>query len=401
MVSTLLAPACVTTKPTAHPQNINTDAATRRYPPEASGERADFSTRTTSFVDPVSPAGQRAQGIYLTGPLIRRYKTAKRIAQLAKQSHANAVVIDMKDDQGRVFFPTKIAELQRQRVNHIENPKKLIAELKKEGIYTIGRLVCFSDPKLPSREPERAILDTRQNKRDKPWVSWGNGSTWLNPWHPANHAMIVQMAKEVAALGIDEVQLDYIRFPVDPGTRFAKYPFEKQTLRRFVLRDLLRKVDESIRVPLSVDVFGLTAFRTGDPTGLGQSLEDWTDYVEIFSPMLYTNNMKSWGRHVKTARAFALVNAGVRQLRQRLGPEPIIRPFLQAFAAGADYYNADFISEQVIGSRLAGADGFLFWNPASNYGTVSRAMRRSKNRSPFPIKKRMQQRSKLWSNKSK
>lgn len=331
-----------------------------------------------------------ARGVYLTGPYMRRIQSAAPVLRLLERTRSNAVVIDMKDDQGRIFFDTKLAALQKQKSRPYTKMPELVRSLKEAGTYTIGRIVCFSDPVLPRREPDRAVKDSRPNKRNAPWVSWGNGSTWLDPYNPDNHALIVTMAMEVAALGVDEIQLDYIRFPVDPGTRFAAFPHQTAKPRRFVLRDFLRQVDEAIEVPLSVDVFGLSAFREGDPTGLGQSLEDWTEYVEIFSPMLYINNMKSWGRGVSEGRAFALVNAGIRRLRQRLGPGPVIRPFLQAFSAGADYFNADFIGEQVTAARLGGADGYLFWHPASNYGVIGRAMRRKSTRTPFAVAQRQQ-----------
>ena len=85
-------------------------------------------------------------------------------------------------------------------------------------------MVCFSDPYLPRNEPERAIMDNRPNKAGKVWASWGHRKTWLDPYNPKNHDLVVEMAKEVEAIGVDEIQFDYIRFPVDPATKFALFP---------------------------------------------------------------------------------------------------------------------------------------------------------------------------------
>ncbi len=367
-------------------------------PPQGSGTQrlAVTSPLNDHFIDPVTFEGQTARGLYLTGPSMRRMKNLQAILRQLKRTHSNAVVIDMKDDQGRIFFDTSVPELRSQRSRPYQHMPQLVRRFKEAGVYTIGRLVCFNDPVLPTKSPSRAVLDTRPHKHKAPWVSWGNGNTWLDPYNPENHDLIVSMAKEIAALGVDEIQLDYIRFPVDPGTRFAAFPHQTSEPRRYVIKDMLRKIDAAISVPLSVDVFGLTAFRVGDPTGLGQSLEDWTEHVEIFSPMLYLNNMKSWNRNVDEGRAYALVNAGISRLRQRLGPGPVIRPYLQAFSAGADYFNAGFISEQVVAARVGGADGYLFWHPASNYGTVGAAMRRKATREPFHVDRRQQWRERLW-----
>lgn len=359
------------------------------------------------YIDPVSPLGQSARGLYISGPFLRRHGV-RHLIQHIKAAHLNAAVIDMKDDRGRITYATSLPSVQAQVVVMIEDPRALVRALKSAGIYTIGRVVCFNDDKLAGRDPSRAILDTRKHRRGKPWQSWGTRTHWLDPYNSQNQALIVALAKEVESLGFDEVQLDYIRFPVDKGTRFASYPskhtYPKNTSRRRLLSDLLRRVDAAVHIPLGVDVFGLTAFRTGDPSGLGQSLEDWAPYVEVFTPMLYLNNMKSWGHRgtggsrETRGRAMRLIHAGVSRMRKRLGPEPVIRPFLQAFRPGADYFNRHFISEQVHGARDGGADGFLFWHPASNYGIVGRARShlRPSRHSKSGHKRRLAFRTRKW-----
>jgi hypothetical protein len=54
-------------------------------------------------------------------------------------------------------------------------------------------------------------------------------------------------------------------------------------------------------------------------------------------------------------------------MRGRVGPAPVIRPFLQAFERGADYYTPEFIAEQVRGALTGGGNGFLFWDPSAQY----------------------------------
>jgi hypothetical protein len=101
--------------------------------------------------------------------------------------------------------------------------------------------------------------------------------------------------------------------------------------------------------------------------------------------MLYLNSMRSWLKGQKEQRALRLVQSGVSRLRKRLGHGPVIRPFLQAYSRGADYYTQDFIAEQILASRQGGADGFLFWDPDSDYKLVRDAMAgAARGLSPFP-----------------
>ena len=88
-------------------------------------------------------------------------------------------------------------------------------------------------------------------------------------------------------------------------------------------------------------------------------------------------------------RDLLLILEGISTMRRRLGDGPVIRPFLQAFRAGADSWDPPFIARQIRGAKMGGADGFLFWNTASNYTMVRRAMGGAAHGlSPFDVSER-------------
>ena len=369
-------------------------------PALAKTARADTSSGVAqgTFVDRMSTKGQRARGLYFTYPYVDIFK-ARGVTRLVSHSRLDTAVIDLKDDRGRISYRTKVAAFAPQIASQPLDLAEVVKEVHAAGQYAIARIVCFNDPELPKREPDRAIIDGRPKYagKNKPWVSHGTGNTWLNPYDKRNHDLYVEMAKEAEAMGFDEVQLDYIRFPVDKGTEYALYEPSSEELRRFVLLDMLRRIDAAIKIPLGVDVFGLAAIRRGDPTGLGQSLTDWTVHVEAFSPMLYVNAMPGWRMDVED-RGHVLVKGPSYILRQRVGPGPVIRPFMQAFHNGlGEKWNPDFIAQEITGARLGEADGFLFWNPGSNYGMVQRGIAQLAGAiMPFPADGRDVFREQLW-----
>lgn len=347
------------------------------------------------FTDPVSLQGQRARGLYFNGPMMRRLG-AKGIIRTVKNAQLDAVVLDIKDGEGRVTYDTKIEAVLPQKHVFVKDMSGFIAELKAAGIYTIGRVVCFSDPFLPRADHSRAVLDNRPSHAGRIWADTGKRNTWLDPYNERNHELVAQIARDVESFGFDEVQLDYVRFPVDDATVFAQFPAQVDKPRREVILSLLRRVDAAIAIPINTDVFGLTALRVGDPAGLGQSLEDWVPHVEVFSPMLYVNGMSTWVAGGAN-RAERLVYAAVSKLRERVGHGPVLRPFLQAFATGADYYTPAFIAEQIRGARNAGADGFLFWHPGSSYAMVQAgAVGPARALMPFPLGERRAWREQAW-----
>lgn len=329
----------------------------------------------------LSPTGRAARGIYMNSFAMRRTSVRSLVRDM-RRLRMDAVVIDVKDSNGHVAIDTQVPVLRaqspaRRRIRHLGAK---LAELKAAGIYTIARVVCFADNQLPRRRPDLAVR--RQHSR-APWVSAGTGGTWLDPHNEENHAMLLALALEVQALGFDELQLDYVRFPVDDATAWAVFPAEGQRSRVDSLVSLLQRLDAGLRIPISVDVFGLAAYREGDPAGLGQDLLRWAEHVEVISPMLYLNAMRSW-QVGNPQRARNLVQNGVHALRQRVGEQVVIRPYLQAFSEGADEYNPRFIAAQIRGARSGGSDGFLFWNTTSRYVMLQQSARRIAELHPFP-----------------
>jgi hypothetical protein len=328
---------------------------------------------TQDVADAVTPAVRQSHGLYITGPAVRM-SGPDGIVAMIHGSRMDTAVIDLKDAAGRVHWDTHIAALEPQETGMLGDVPALIATLHAADIRAVARIVCFTDSVLAMREPDRAIMDARPRHLDDVWTSWGTGGQWLDPWDTRNHDLIVAIAEEAEALGFDEIQLDYIRFPVDDGTPFARYPDERPGVeRRDLLLGLLARIDSAIDIPLGVDVFGIQAFWAGDRSGLGQDLQLWTAHVEVFTPMLYLNSMTAWELGTEH-RARRLVQVGVRRLRDRLGTEPVIRPFLQGFEEGAEDWGPEFIAEQLRGARSGGADGYLFWHPGSSFSMVRRAM---------------------------
>lgn len=343
--------------------------------PHVSGTRAwhslaAVSAPKTSEEDTVSPQGKAARGLYFSYGYMQRFG-ARGVLRTLARTRMNSAVLDVKDSKGRITHRTHVKAFRPQIAEEALDLRKFVHTLKREHVYTIARIACFADPALSRREPQRAIMDARDP--EKLWSSRSQG-TWLDPYNRDNHAVLVALALEAQRMGFDEIQLDYVRFPVDPATEWAAYPAQVDRPRYEVLLELLRDADAALSIPLGVDVFGLAALHEGDPAGLGQSLSHWVEHVEVVSPMLYVNGMRSWG-HGSRRRAGMLIERITKTLRERIGDTPVIRPYIQAFAQGADHFDRDFIREQIDGAREGHADGFLFWHPGSDYSMVRQGMR--------------------------
>jgi hypothetical protein len=321
--------------------------------------------------DTVTVAGKSARGFYVTAYWISR-KGARQTALMMKKAHMNAVVIDMKDDFGHVTYPSKVPLAQKVAQRYIKDAGAMVKTFHEHGIYVIARLVAFKDSRLPYHRPDLAVRIGPRAER-----LFSAGANWLDHYSPEVQDYLTELALELQALGVDEIQLDYIRFPKGNVTNWATWLHAEQDKRdRSTLIDaFLERMDRALTIPISVDVFGLTTLVDGDPRTLGQTIETMARYVEAVSPMMYANGMRSYFKNdTVTDHVYAIIHCGLWRARQK-APGIVLRPFLQAYPDSVEsFFGTEFIKRQILASERAGSDGFLFWNAGMKNGMAYAAL---------------------------
>ncbi|HUT77187.1 MAG TPA: putative glycoside hydrolase, partial [Polyangia bacterium] len=314
--------------------------------------------------------GRDVRGVYVPYPRLRSW-SPQRLASWARQIGADAVIMDVKDDHGRVTFRNDLPLAKGSPHGEVRHMNEILSVLRQDGIYSIGRLVCFKDDNLARVRPAEAL---RHRRTGAVWRDRGDFA-WVDPHSHVAHEHIATVARAAQEIGFDEVQLDYVRFPVESGAINAVFPRrEGDPKRHEVIASLLSRVDRAISIPLSIDVFGLTAYHPGDADGLGQSLEHLAPYIDAISPMVYLANWpRRFYENPTPASTHALVNGAVRAIRRRLGDGVAVRPLLQAFAWRAKGFGTPFIHNQIDAAVAGGSSGYLFWNQSANYQRVQAA----------------------------
>jgi hypothetical protein len=321
----------------------------------------------------LTPRGRDVRGVYVPYRKVEKSEP-EALAAWVESLGADAAIIDVKDDRGRVTFTRDLPYAKGPMHGGVKRMAEVVRALHARGIYAIGRLVCFKDQALALSRPQAAL---RQRKSGAIWRDRG-GLAWVDPHSPLAREHIVSVARAAEALGFDEIQLDYIRFPVEPSAWRAVFPNREGTpARPEVIAATLAAVDGAIRLPLSIDVFGLTAYHPGDAEGLGQSLEQLAPYIDAVTPMVYLANWpRRYWEDPDPGTAHALVEGAVREIRARLGAGIAVRPLLQAFRWRAKLFSGAFIADQIRASREGGSSGYLFWNQGGDYGIVRTTWRR-------------------------
>ncbi|HQI16542.1 MAG TPA: putative glycoside hydrolase, partial [Bacillota bacterium] len=181
--------------------------------------KLDFSPQNKTYEYPGNPRVQ-ARGIYLTKYSASNDRLDKLI-EMTKRTKINTFVIDVKDDKGHMLFPTKAAEKYSPDANKhatVKDIEALMKKLKENNIYTVARIVSFKDPTYTSHHPDRAII---YRDSGKPFTN-SDGLIWASAYDKVLWEYNLEVSKEAAEAGFNEIQFDYVRFPASDGGKLDK-----------------------------------------------------------------------------------------------------------------------------------------------------------------------------------
>ena len=299
------------------------------------------------------------------------FETAGRLDEmlaLIDRTEANAMVIDVKETDGRLYYATDLetaAEVGAIRETPVFDLEELLPRLKERGIYTIARMVSMKDNTSAAARPELAV---RNSATGEPWRD-NIGGAWLDPSAPGVAEYLASIAGDLADKGFDEVQLDYIRFfsdgPYDvadtnlPNTQSFRLPAIQRVLR------VISSELDTTRAFLGADVFPIS-FIVPDDQGIGQRPEVIMPYVDYFCPMVYPSHYGPgvFGHAVPNTAPYDVIDKTLEIMNeQKLGLPVVIRPWIQDFGYGSfPPYTADQVLAEMQAARDNDARGWMIWN---------------------------------------
>lgn len=332
----------------------------------------------------------KVKGIYVTGPKAGS-AGMEDLIRLVDETELNAMVIDVKNDEGNVTFrltneesPQDIPVLDRisemqAGIRYIRDIQALMQELKDHNIYTIARIVCFKDPILAAAQPELALT-----KPDGKPVTDANGLAWVNPYRQEVWEYLTELAEMAADLGFDEIQYDYVRFPVGSDANAADYGVDMEGYpKRQAIQDFLSYAGDRLHEKgcvVTADVFGTIIGSEMDVQTVGQDYMALGQTVDAISPMVYPSHYANgvFGLKVPDAHPYETVSAAMQGSVEELQEIPeaeraAVRPWLQAFTAtwvpGHISYNGTQIREQIQAVYDAGYEEWILWNATNRYSS--------------------------------
>lgn len=324
------------------------------------------------------------KAVYLTGWTAGSPSKRESTINNLKQYGFNGVVIDIKDEAGRLSYDSSVQTAIDIKASQkmISNIKDTIQQFQENDIYVIGRIVTFKDPLYAKN-----ITDQAYKRSDGTLWKDSAGNLWPNPYDENYWNYPISLAKEAAELGFDEIQFDYIRFPSSEGkVKQIAFGFDSDTKSKSqVINNFLEKIMEELKeynIVVSADVFGITTKRTGDFENIGQDFAKIARIVDVICPMVYPSHYakNEYKLPNPDKDPYHTIYYAIKDAKDRISEEissedkaAIIRPYLQDFTAtwlgNGNYinYGTDAVKNQIQACYDLRINQFTLWDPNNKY----------------------------------
>jgi hypothetical protein len=341
-----------------------------------------------------TPAAVKA--IYMTACVAGTPSFREELVQLIEETELNSLVVDIKDFSGYLSFRPADPALQDLASKRCLAPdmKKFVETLHDKGIYVIGRITVFQDPVLTTHRPDLAV------KKKSDGTTWKDykGLSFTDAGSKEVWDYIVAIAKESYAIGFDELNFDYIRFPSDGPMSDIAFTHAGNRKKQDVLEDFFAYLSTELKplgVVISADLFGMTT-TNNDDLNIGQVLERAAPYFDYIAPMVYPShyppNFNGWANPNKYP--YEVVKYSMDEAVKRFlatttsvalrGEEPLsttttpfvypkeqwdilkLRPWLQDFDYGGTYDIAE-VKAQITAVYDVGLTSWMLWAPSNRY----------------------------------
>ncbi|HET7631483.1 MAG TPA: putative glycoside hydrolase [Gemmatimonadaceae bacterium] len=294
-----------------------------------------------------------------------------RLIQTARHTPVNALVFDVKDDDGHLLYPSTVGlahlvgadTVGAISVRHLH---AIMDSLRRYRIYAIARIVVARDPVLVAQRPQWALIRRADNPERNAWVDARHREVW---------AYAADLASEAVARGFSEVMFDDVRFPDsrNESERLEVTPTDGRS-RSQVIRDQLGFLQSRVSVldvPMSIGVEAMAALDSSD-LGIGQRWEMVADHADAIMLSILPSRIPAGtaGLQYPQEQPVELVNRVLEAARRRsasLWHAARIVPLYQDPAARPTAGDRASLRAELEAGYGLGVKSWVLWNAEGRY----------------------------------
>jgi hypothetical protein len=215
---------------------------------------------------------------------------------------------------------------------------------------------------------------------------------------------VVALAEESHAVGFDEINFDYIRYPSDGNMADADYIKRDGKSKQEMLEDFYKYLDTTIpqEIVISADLFGMVTTNYDD-LNIGQVLERALPYFDYIGPMVYPSHypkgFNGWNdvnavpyelmkfvMQSAVERTEATTTSIPSMAYTRIGTStPAVyskpaydRKKMRAWIQDFDYpveYTPAMVEAQIRANAELGLHSYMVWDPGNKYSSLKQILK--------------------------
>lgn len=302
---------------------------------------------------------ERKVGVYLHMNNIANSKVFDAEVDKLKKLENSAVVFDVKGSF--VYFDSKSVLAKKYGlIKPLYDLPQIISKLKNAGIYTIARVISLKDDVFANQNSTVRLWNSSKTKFVPEWVD------------PTNSEVLDynrEIITEIIAAGIDEINLDFVRYPDKFTSEWLGISGEEKIKN---VLDFIKMVRETIDLEnpatvLSVNTFAILGWDLEEnAAALGQDIQKMAPLVDIIAPMLYPSTFSRDNQKYfldEKSFEYSTVFQTLQKYSELLGEDSVkLRPWIQGY-----YTTRQQILDQIEAVYDAGFCGFTVWDIQNDY----------------------------------
>lgn len=304
-------------------------------------------------------------GLFLTANSVNRTDFFWDIIDTINETDASAIVIDVK---GSNIYFNSTAELANElgRVQPLYDLPLIVQQAHERGIYVIARYIAVKDPNLATQLPETQVYN--------PDTGTSIGTMWVDPSNETVLRYNQEILREVAASGIDEINLDYIRYGTEVPNYMVGLTGEQKADHLVEFLKMARATVDAYGRDTKLGVSTYAILGWNFPINfavVGQDIARFAEYTDVISPMAYPSTF-AFGSYYNPSshpisRNYYLVYRTLRGYKELLKPEDHskLRPWIQGYSM-----KPLGMKHQMQAVYDSGLCGFTVWSASNSYSNT-------------------------------
>lgn len=319
------------------------------------------------------------RGIYLPTAALRSLAEWDDTLTAAAAAGYNAVLFDLKDVNGRVWYTSATPLAQEARAVQedaltAEELRQVIDTLANHGLTAVPRLYAFRDNTAP-----RYLETARVSVAGSPGAVWydndpsAGGRRWLNPYSADARRYVTALATELKEIGFSLLMLDGVQFPAQESQAYYGNAEQTAAPRNEVLTLFVNEMNDAVGeeswllcATALAAVGEQTTVYGGNPVAYGApAVSPWV------LPSSFGSRLSLGGEKLSdpAGHPYEAVTLLLTQLKARLefieqAERPVIVPWLQ----GEGYSAAQIAEQQRAVADCFGEDApYILYAPDGDY----------------------------------